>query len=132
MFSWYASNFSLKLLLLLCWLQLLPVYSYTGPCGGAFLSGIALEPRRSRVRFPYLSLTESFRPHYGSGSVYQKFFLVRPVVEADILTNFMCRFSCNLEASAPKNLQGMSRPAQALLHVYNDTFHVPHLLYICT
>jgi hypothetical protein len=77
---------------------------------------------------------ESFRPNYGPGvdlafnrNEYQEYFLWRPVVRVENLTTFMCRFFRNLGASASKNPQGMSGPAQALLVVVNT--HV--MFYIC-
>ena len=128
-----------KPLLLFYWFQLLPVYLYTGPQCGALGSATTQEHGKSWVRLPCVLLTKSFRQQYGPGvdldsnrSEYQEYFLGRPVVKADKLTTFMCRLYCNLETSAPKKLQGISRPAQELLYLYNHTFRVPHLLYLYT
>ena len=41
----------------------------------------------------------------------------RPVRRADSLTTFMCRLSCNLEASTCWNPQGLSRPVVGLLYL---------------
>ena len=56
----------------------------SGACGCAVGWGTALHVGRSRVRFPMMSATKSFRPHYGLGvdsvskrKEYQEYFLVR-------------------------------------------------------
>jgi len=100
-----------------------------GTRGGAFGWGTALRARRSRVRFPMVSLdifslTRSCRPHYGTGvdsasnrNEYQECFLVVKAAGAWgwQLTTFMCRLSWNLGASTSRKPQGLSRPVMGLL-----------------
>jgi len=52
----------------------------------------------------------------------------RPVRRADNLTTFMCRLSCNLEASTSWNPQGLSRPVMGLLYLFIE--HIT-LHFIC-
>ena len=40
---------------------------FNGEHGSAVSGGTALQTARSRVRFPIMSLTKSFRPHYDPG-----------------------------------------------------------------
>jgi hypothetical protein len=42
----------------------------------------------------------------------------RPVLRAENLTTYMCRFSRNLGASTSWNPKGLSRPVMGLLYLY--------------
>ena len=51
---------------------------------------------------------------------------------ADKLTTFMCRLSCNLEASTAWNRQGKSMPVMILLYPYIYILYIMvHLMTIC-
>jgi hypothetical protein len=96
--------------------------------GSALGSGTALQARRSRVRFPMVSLAffiDIILPGPGVDSAsnkdeYQEYFLRlrRPVRGADNLTTFMCRLSLNLGALNSWNPQGLSRSVMGLLYLH--------------
>jgi len=67
--TWFFHKFSIN-------------HDHDGARGDAVAWGIALQAGRSRVRFPMVSMTYSFRPHYGPGidsasgrNEYQEYFV---------------------------------------------------------
>ena len=93
--------------------------------------GTALQARRSRVRFPMVSL-EFFICHNLSGrtvslgsnqpltemSTRNIYSGVKTAVAYGWRTSLMCRLSWNLGASNSSNSQGLSRPLQGLIYLY--------------
>ena len=104
------------------------------PSSGAVGWGTALQAGRSRVRFSMciFGIFHRYNPSSSTltlGSTQPvtemstrniSWVFRRPVLRADNFTIFICRFSWNLGTWTFWNTQGLSRPVQELLYLYQS------------